>query len=93
MHEALTAGWRVHARCLEGVVDNTRSSRNLCPPRACAGLPPQFRTYACPQFARSRRQVGRVTNRQISSIEYDSNVLGRREADRLANDAAAEGVS
>jgi hypothetical protein len=23
--EALTAGWRFHARCLEGVVDNTRS--------------------------------------------------------------------
>jgi len=23
--EALAAGWRVHVRCLEGVVDNTRS--------------------------------------------------------------------
>ncbi len=25
LSDALTAGWRVHARCLEGVVDNTRS--------------------------------------------------------------------
>jgi hypothetical protein len=24
--EALTAGWRIHARCLGGVVDNTRST-------------------------------------------------------------------
>jgi hypothetical protein len=25
LNDALTAGWRVHARCLEGFVDNTRS--------------------------------------------------------------------
>ena len=25
LNDALTAGWRVHARCLEGAVDNTRS--------------------------------------------------------------------